>query len=357
MIKIKWVGNENHKLITLIQQSDELMLTEEKEAEAWIINQTEVFDHKKAKDANHVFFIMPKNQLNQVKEESNTIYIPGTFSEEQMMKLLTKHLIKESESYKNIITLHGADHKVGTTMLTQSVAQYIAREKKNIRVLLLFLNGNSTTDYIKHQVNSIESLKMRIDNQMLKYQDFLTTCYQRENLWTLGGPTRLIEQRYYYPKFVKSLLKVIQDRFDLILIDAGNHLDDGLCVGALEYSSHLIKVATQNEVTLNRNEKQKDLYKDMNLSFSQYIINRYDELNPHDTKYISKLINVDETSIFPVAYSENEKQAEMDKKALIEYKDDTYTDSIHKLSNKILEFSGLDSISYRKKKSLFSFAR
>lgn len=357
MIKIKWVGNENDKLIKLIQHSDQLVLTEEKDTDTWIINQTEIFDHKKAKDAKFIFFIMPQHQLNQVKVESNTISIPGTFTEEQMMEVISKYLIKENDQYKNLIAFHGADYKVGTTMITQSTAQYIAKEKKNLKVLLLFLNGNSSTDYIKTKVNSIEDLKMRIDNQMLKYQDFLAACYQRENLWTLGGPTRFLEQRYYYPKFVESLLKVIQDQFDLIFIDAGNNLDDGLCIGSLKYSNHQVKILTQNEVTLNRNEQLKDVYKEINVQFNHHIINRYDELNPYDKRYISKLTGKDESSFSAIPYSEYEKQAEMDKRVLIEYKDDKFLEEIHRLANKILKFSELETIVDKKKKSIFSFAR
>src|SRR5665647_1130568 len=53
-----------------------------------------------------------------------------------------------------LFSFHGIDHKVGVTMIAQSVAELIANERKDLKILLITLNGRKNAGYVKKDIIS-----------------------------------------------------------------------------------------------------------------------------------------------------------------------------------------------------------
>ncbi len=117
----------------------------------------------------------------------------------------------------NIVVFHGVDHKVGTTMIAQSVAEMIAREKQIYKVLLLFLNGRKSTDYIREEFNSIGQIKMQIDNRIISGKEIAKICRCHNKLYMLAGVGKPEEERCYYPDTAEFILNSLKNEFDLIM--------------------------------------------------------------------------------------------------------------------------------------------
>jgi hypothetical protein len=130
---------------------------------------------------------------------------------------------------------HGADNKTGTTMITQSVAEFIADNLKDIKIMMISLHGRSGTEYVDRVGESIEGLKLHLSNRLLDFGRVIEGCRRSNNFYMLGGVESIGQVRSYHPDMATYLLESIENEFDLIFADTGNDIDNGLAVGALEF--------------------------------------------------------------------------------------------------------------------------
>ena len=249
----------------------------------------------------------------------------------------------------NVFVIHGVDHKVGTTMLTQSIAELISNAFPDLKILLLFLNGRKSTDYIKEEAGSIENIKLRIDNKMINGSEIKSHCLQKGNLFVLAGVGKIEDERYYHPENSNYLLKEITNDFDAIIVDSGNNLDSGLAIGALQFTDNRILVMTQQETSIKRYEDLSKTYELLGFSFKKFIINKYFTNDPYDVDYITKRTGAHKDDIEVIGQNNYYREAEASAKSLLEFKDENYKADIHKISNYILEEIGLDQIMSRKR--------
>ena len=244
----------------------------------------------------------------------------------------------------NVFVIHGVDHKVGTTMITQSIAEIISRALPDKKVLLLFLNGRRSTEFIGEKTGSMENLKLRIDNMMIDGSEINSFCLIKGNLFILAGISKMEEERLYFPENAIYLLKEISKQFDLIIVDSGNDLDNGLAIGALKYTENRILILTQQETALRRYEELATTYVTLGFAFQRFIINKYYLDDPYDNKYIMSRIGVEKEAISFISQHNNYRQAEVSYKSLLEFKDENYSKDIINVSNHMLEKIGLDKI-------------
>ncbi len=59
---------------------------------------------------------------------------------------------------------HGAERKSGVTMLSQSVAEYIAKAFPESEVLFVSLSGRSNIQYLQEKMPSIDSYRSRMES-------------------------------------------------------------------------------------------------------------------------------------------------------------------------------------------------
>lgn len=244
----------------------------------------------------------------------------------------------------NVVVLHGIDHKVGTTMIAQSVAEIISEEKKGYKVLLLFLNGRKSTDYVREEFDSIGHIKMQIDNRIITGKEMIKACRCHNNLYMLAGIDKPEEERYYYPDTAEYVLNALKSEFDLILVDSGNTLDNGLALGSLKFCSSRLLVLTQQETMLKRYEELLPLYEKLGLDFSSLIINKFSSQDPYDLGYLSIRLDTLKSKIRRVEMTNSARQAEMEYKTLLAFQDEKYTRDVLAIANLILIMTEKDQI-------------
>lgn len=234
-------------------------------------------------------------------------------------------------------------------MIAQSVSEIISRENRELKVLFASLNGRESIEYVREAPPFIDSLKMHLDNHMINEQDFLKTCQYSENLYRLAGLSNEQEERYYFPDTTRYLLETVASEFDIIIVDSGNKIDNGLAVGALSVAKEVLLVLTQQETALRRFEKTKEIYAGLGFQLSTYIINKYQDMDPYSIKYIKERLDIPEHSIYNVESAGYSRQAEIDNKTLMEYRNDKFTQDIINIANYILLESGYREIKKRGK--------
>jgi cellulose biosynthesis protein BcsQ len=248
-----------------------------------------------------------------------------------------------------IFVIHGVDHKVGTTMLAQSIAQAVSNSFPSKRILLLFLNGRKSTEYIKEETGSIENIKIRLDNMMIDGSEVESFSLRRGNLFILAGIGKMEDERYYLPENAEYLLTEIRNNFDLIIVDSGNNLDNGLAIGSLRHSENRILVITQQESALKRYEELIPTYSMLGFEFKRFLINKFFTDDPYDQEYITKRLKIDKSKAQFIKQNNNYRLAEASNKSLLEFKDDIYSKDILDISNWMLQVAGLDKINKLKR--------
>jgi len=211
------------------------------------------------------------------------------------------------------------------------------------------LNGRKSTEYIKEEAGSIENIKIRLDNFMIDGSEIESFSLRRGNLFILAGIGKIEEERFYMPENADYLLSEIKSNFDLIIIDSGSNLDNGLAIGALRYSENRILVITQQETALKRYEELMPIYSLLGFEFKKLLINKYFTEDPYDQEYITKRLKININSVHIVKQNNNYRLAEATNKSLLEFKDDIYSNDILEISNWILQVAGLDKINKLKR--------
>lgn len=249
----------------------------------------------------------------------------------------------------NLTVFHGVDHKVGTTMVSQSVAELIAECRPELTVLWISLQGREGTEYIQEVGESIEGLKLYLDSKVFTADEVLQKCGNGKNLYLLGGVSAITEERYYFPHTASYLLTQVQQTFDVIIADSGNNVDNGLSVGALELGGENFLVLTQQESMLKRYEKLRRFYRDLHLRFDRFVVNKHRADDPYDLDYIEKRLELDEEQIFKVQECGQARRAEMEYQTLMAYRNEKYLSDLRLISNEILKRQELPSIERQRK--------
>lgn len=255
----------------------------------------------------------------------------------------------------NLITFHGADHKVGTTMVSLSVAKLLAGYHPDMKILFLIMDSKSSHDYLEKRPQKIDSLRMQIEHGMVQQQDWQKFCHYDGNLFILGGPDDELDARYYFPEQIKGFLSEISSSFDLVIADGGNEIDSGLAVGVLEAASHSVLVITQSEVCLRRLERRKPIYEALGVASDHILVNGYDGNDVYDLRDLRNRTEIKEENLWRLAFSPNGKKAEMDQRTIFGYKNDPSIDDFYALANRLLLMVGLPEMNTQRKKKWISF--
>ena len=255
----------------------------------------------------------------------------------------------------NLFSFYGADHKVGTTMIAQSVAEIISANHPNLKILLIAMNGRESTEYIRESPIGIDSMKFHIDNKMITGEDFLKTCTHKGNFYIMAGISNEMEERYYHPEMAKYLLEEVVPEFDLVIADCGNQLDNGLAVGTISVAEEVFLVVTQQESVLRRYEKNRKTLDDMSIVISVFIINKYYEPDSFGLPYIASRLGFEKDKFLKVETAGYSHQAEIDYKTLLEYKNEGYLQDIIAIANDILNKNGFTEIQRQRKSRWKSF--
>jgi MinD-like ATPase involved in chromosome partitioning or flagellar assembly len=249
-----------------------------------------------------------------------------------------------------MFAFHGVDSKVGTTMLAQSVAEMITDQRKELKVILLHLNGRSGTEYVTQVGESIEGIKMYLDNKVLSTRELINSCRRTENFYLLGGVESIGQSRHYFPEAASYLLDSLNEEFDLIIVDTGNDLDNGLAIGALEQIQNRFCILTQQESIIRRYEKSKDFYAQLGFSFAHTVINKYSEQDPYQTEYIARRLGLPLNEVLKVEATGYDRQAEMEYRTMISYHNEGYNRDIVRIANLLLTKCSLEPIDSKRKK-------
>ena len=180
-----------------------------------------------------------------------------------------------------IYTFLGAKGGVGTTTLAVNFASVLAQRKQTPVLLDLDWSANECAMQIgsspQYTLNEVGENLSRMDQSL--FEGFVT----RDPLgFFLVGPPDSLEQRAYFtePMF-RDFANFLVEKYDSVIIDAGRSLSDEVTVGALQSSSVVFLVMTQDFPAIRN--AQRYISALVRLGFNQdqlrIVVNQYQKRN------------------------------------------------------------------------------
>jgi hypothetical protein len=243
----------------------------------------------------------------------------------------------------DIISFHGSDHKSGVTMLAQSVCSDLCRRNPDKSIIFLGMNSRPSCDYVREETFSIEDIKIHLDNRTLTADEIKMMCRSRGNFYMLAGIKNLIICRDFFPETAEYLLNIIKSSFDLIVCDTGSDPDNGLAIGALQYSTQRYCIISQCESSISEFENKNWLFRRLGIEFDSLVLNKYFPKDPYDTTYLSERLGKSRDLFYTVRMAGYGRQAEMEHQTLLEYRNDSFGSDISVLADRIMAQAGWKS--------------
>lgn len=243
---------------------------------------------------------------------------------------------------KKVISFLSAAGNIGTTSTAFSIAQSLSKQT-DARIGVLCLNPwDDSTDYIESPSAFLDSIKSRLAGKMLGDDAELIERFTEispNSLYILAGNRNRRLERQYSTEEIDYLIDRAKDIFDLVLIDAGSHMDNPLSAQAVYVSdTHYVVINQQPKVLKRFRQQHDDILYPLSIEKNNmhFLLNMYQEKNYKLTdKQIAKELDID--SIFPLPLVEDAIVSELENKVLYSYNNAKYQASIDTVAKQIAE--------------------
>lgn len=153
-----------------------------------------------------------------------------------------------------VITFFGADAKTGTSIISASMARFLAKQEK--KVLLINASSELGNDYVKGEpAGCLDDLKLI---SLIREEDVNAITATYGDISYIAGVSNILELTDYNPKILTDLIDVISRSYDYIIIDGGYNIQYPLPIASLSTAGKRYYVITQNVKTVHRFRVVKD---------------------------------------------------------------------------------------------------
>ncbi len=306
-----------------------------------VVSKEEVFEIKQQLNPKLVYFLFSDGRgfLSDVEKfkEHGITTLPINATNLCTYNIICKDVVPNFKFENNVFTFFGADSKVGTTMITQSVAEFVAKNT-DLKVLTIFLSGKCSNYYNNiDNPPTLDILKTKLFSEILSEKDVLNNCVKvKDNLYMLFGISMFLERRQYHPKHIATLLKIIKTNFDVVLVDAGSKIELGCAMGAVHETNHryLVTTTSLNALTDYTALRQQVLNR-LKIENTKFIINKYSYGEVYTGEELARLYCSDYLTTVPKL--EKSLECEYDKKTLLSFEDTEYNESIENIACDIFD--------------------
>ncbi len=282
------------------------------------------------------------NLTEAVVHSGGLVMVPPKLTPSQIADFIVKKLGQELIQKNKVFTFFGADSKVGTTMVTQSVAKHLSTFSDSI--LFIPLDGGFGDDYTRFDSKfGISDLKSKLQAQIASASEMKEACVKTsDGYYLMPGLKSILARQQFHPKHITFLIDLMKERFDVVLLDAGSNIELGMSISALNATPNRFLVTTQQVLSLKRFKRVE--YQVLNkLSVDKFLL----VANKHvassalsDTSLMEKEYGFPLVSTLP--YMEYGWQCEQEQSTLYSYKDEEYTRGIIDIGKIISSHLGKD---------------
>lgn len=193
-----------------------------------------------------------------------------------------------------VITFLGPDHKVGTTTIAKAVAQSIAEDYPEKKVLLIDAEG----EYLGMWDSGLLAPSIKQDD----IASVVKMSRQKDNLYAIKSYKYATDA--FHPDMAEFFIKTLKDTADMdYIICAAGEIEQGMALGSLFAADKVYIVLTHGsdcEESIRRFEWMRVLYEKLELNIKGFVVNRYDKLSAFSPMYIVERLQIEESNLFKV---------------------------------------------------------
>ncbi|QCJ45465.1 ParA family protein (plasmid) [Bacillus sp. S3] len=286
-------------------------------------------------------------------------------SDEQVIEdILSKITNKQDYLSKRIASFFGTHSGAGVSTTVLNLARSLSQKVED-KVLVLSLNSWDPSDYFYHYDGQyLNDIKVDLKTKNLTPSRLSEAVTFHKTFYHLAGNRDIKMQRFYQPHEIEHLIKVAQQLFDVILIDAGTHFDTAPTVQSY-LSSNLRFLVTNQEEKGYRGYFPYVFQQLIEPSGGQsndfmLVVNKFQPTNTLiNEKSLEEELNMTRVATLP-DMGDLGSMAAYQKKLLYDLSESLYTKNLDLLSNLIISECRLTEKkevedTKKEKKGLFSF--
>ena len=234
--------------------------------------------------------------------------------------------------FENVTCFLGATHGVGTTMVTQAVAETLAAN--NVKTLMITCDALTGLTFIStEKYTSLDEYKTQLQNELITVEEIETLLIRNDGYDVLPCSRSFKTRQNYYVEEMELVLDKIAHLYDQVLIDCDS-IEHGLTIGAMECASRGYLIITPQEIVVKSAKllKQEKILPIMPTD-TIAVVNKYVE---NDMVMLLDQINLElKTQAWTIPHSTYGWQAEHDHKTMLSYNTKGYVDAINKIASAV----------------------
>lgn len=234
------------------------------------------------------------------------------------------------------ICFMGADHRCGTSMIAQCIAESIASTRRDLEIVLIHTEAKKGDEYTPMINESMDKLRPYLCQKLVDVDELARSSKYHKNLSIVGGAGDYQSSTKYNQEDVSYFLDHCLDKYDIVICDAGSEIEHGLCMGSILSSDDLYIVCTQRESAFRRLETYKALLDKVRGGYDYCIFNMFRRDSAYDLQYCKERLKLQDNQAFIVANSPFGDIAEIQSKSLMNYKSKAFSRDIEKITSRII---------------------
>lgn len=300
-----------------------------------------------------IFYMVSNKNMNfntkNILTQHGIIMVPPKNTVQKIFEFVCSEVLDNFHNENNIVVFFGADTKVGTTMLSQSVAEIIAANSDK-KVFLGFMDGFPGTDYFKGGFpGCIDEIKLRLLNRVLDISEILSECKDvGDNLFVLEGIRNFLYRCEYEIEDAEYLFNILSENFDIVILEAGCEIDLALSFWSLNATNNRYLVVTPQQKTFTKFRAIYAILEKLNVSSFSLVMNKY-------LPEFGKSYEIADRYGFPLSgelpFLDNGWQAEIENSTLYSFGDKKYCAKMDTFAAIVAHSVGIEIKTGKKKKS------
>lgn len=242
----------------------------------------ELFDLRLYHPHAEMFYMVSKEndfsslkKIQMILDSTQIQLIMGHYSPHEAIEHIVQHfMVEHKEDQRQVVVFQGTHSGVGVTSTLLSLSKTLS-DMTDQKIALLGCNAwDAGTQFMNYSGEFMDQLKSRMTNQLLT-ADELTAAMVHQGFYYLAGNRKSKLERFYTEDEIQFLIELARQTFDVILIDAGCHIDNTMSLQALKSADIKYLITTQQRKGLDR---WKNMQSEIKLSHDYLILNKYRKL-------------------------------------------------------------------------------
>jgi len=257
---------------------------------------------KKKKSINKTINKIQINGLEDI-EKLNKLVEKGKLSEEAKNDILKFHNAEVVRAKQNLIAVYSPKGGVGTTTLATNLALTIAKEVKELNVLLVDFDFKYNDVDIMLDVANTSNIIEVFDNYDEKKQKFLdekilqkTIIKHDSGLDLLLAPEKIEQSEHFTAEFIEKTIELIQTKtdYDIIIADTTTSISDETTFITLEKAKNVLLVGTQEVTVVKDIKRVLKILRQLKIDMSKFhlILNKHGYDGVFDVSEVNEFLNM-----------------------------------------------------------------